>query len=380
MATNNSHLIPAIFQYLDYYRPRYFILENVRDFVSFKKGMVLKLCLRSMVKMGYQCTFAVLQAGVFGVSQTRRRCILLAAAPGEKLPFYPEPLHVFNTKSSLTVNVDGKTYRQKCRWTEHAPYRTITVRDCMSDLPAIANGCNEAKQLYDEPESAFQRQMRSSKDSQELTDHVCKDMAPLVVARMSFVPTIPGSDWRDLPNVRVKLSDGSYTDVLEYNYHDVVKGKGPNGELRGVCKCAESTKDTKCTERQSNTLIPWCLPHTSNKYNNWAGLYGRLVWDGHFSTTVTNPEPMGKQGRVLHPEQNRVVSVRECARSQGFPDGFKFYGQILDKHRQVGNAVPPPLGKALGLEIRKAVAQADQKKAIKEVKEEPSLKLNVNLN
>ena len=46
-------------------------------------------------------------------------------------------------------------------------------------------------------------------------------------------------------------------------------------------------------------------------------------------------EPMGKQGRVLHPEQHRLVSVRECARSQGFPDTYKFYGTALDKHRQV---------------------------------------------
>lgn len=47
--------------------------------------------------------------------------------------------------------------------------------------------------------------------------------------------------------------------------------------------------------RQFNTLIPWCLPHTGNRHNHWAGLYGRLEWDGFFSTTVTNPEPMGKQ-------------------------------------------------------------------------------------
>ena len=38
---------------------------------------------------------------------------------------------------------------------------------------------------------------------------------------------------------------------------------------------------------------------------------------------------------MLHPEQHRVVSVRECARSQGFPDTYKFFGNILDKHRQV---------------------------------------------
>ena len=52
-------------------------------------------------------------------------------------------------------------------------------------------------------------------------------------------------------------------------------------------------------DRQFNTLIPWCLPHTGNRHNNWAGLYGRLQWDGFFSTTVTNPEPMGKQVSLI---------------------------------------------------------------------------------
>jgi DNA (cytosine-5)-methyltransferase 1 len=78
------------------------------------------------------------------------------------------------------------------------------------------------------------------------------------------------------------------------------------------------------------------------------------------------------------------VSVRECARSQGFPDSYRFYGNITDKHRQVkrkqiyiyifmfyfnallwqqvGNAVPPPLARAIGLEIRKAVHQAESSK------------------
>ena len=74
-------------------------------------------------------------------------------------------------------------------------------------------------------------------------------------------------------------------------------------------------RKAKC-DNQSNTLIPWCLPHSAHRNNQWSGLYGRLEWEGHFSTTVTDPEPMTKQGRVLHPEQHRVVSIRECARSQ----------------------------------------------------------------
>ena len=110
----------------------------------------------------------------------------------------------------------------------------------------------------------------------------------------------------------------------------------------------------------------------SHLHNQHAGKYGRLDLDGYFGTTLTNPSPNGtqvhdqliitdafvksedryvllcrpwagirtpyivlSQGRVLHPEQHRLVSVRECARSQGFPDAYKFFGTVLEKHRQV---------------------------------------------
>lgn len=348
-----NSLVVSFLSYCDYYRPRFFLLENVRNFVSFKRSMVLKLTLRCLVRMGYQCTFGVLQAGQYGVAQTRRRAIILAAAPGEKLPLFPEPLHVFAPRAcQLSVVVDDKKFVSNITRLSSGPFRTITVRDTMSDLPEIRNGASALEILYNgEPQSWFQRQLRGSQYQPILLDHICKDMSALVAARMRHIPLAPGSDWRDLPNMEVRLSDGTLTKKLRYNYHDFKNGCSSSGLERGVCACAEgSTCDPQA--RQFNTLIPWCLPHTGNRHNHWAGLYGRLEWDGFFSTTVTNPEPMGKQGRVLHPEQHRVVSVRECARSQGFPDTYRLYGNILDKHRQVGNAVPPPLAKAIGLEIK----------------------------
>ena len=57
----------SIFQGLhQYFFPmhfRYFILENVRNFVTFKKSAVLRLCLKALLRMGYSCTFGVLQVG-----------------------------------------------------------------------------------------------------------------------------------------------------------------------------------------------------------------------------------------------------------------------------------------------------------------------------
>uniref|UniRef100_A0A8D1LYB3 DNA (cytosine-5)-methyltransferase n=1 Tax=Sus scrofa TaxID=9823 RepID=A0A8D1LYB3_PIG len=367
-----NSLVVSFLSYCDYYRPRYFLLENVRNFVSFKRSMVLKLTLRCLVRMGYQCTFGVLQAGQYGVAQTRRRAIILAAAPGEQLPLFPEPLHVFAPRAcQLSVVVDDKKFVSNITRLSSGPFRTITVRDTMSDLPEIRNGASAQEISYNgEPQSWFQRQLRGSQYQPILRDHICKDMSALVAARMRHIPLAPGSDWRDLPNIEVRLSDGTLARKLRYNYHDKKNGCSSTGALRGVCSCVEVGKACDPAARQFNTLIPWCLPHTGNRHNHWAGLYGRLEWDGFFSTTVTNPEPMGKQGRVLHPEQHRVVSVRECARSQGFPDTYRLFGNILDKHRQVGNAVPPPLAKAIGLEIKRCMLAKARESASVKVKEE----------
>lgn len=67
---------------------------------------------------------------------------------------------------------------------------------------------------------------------------------------------------------------------------------------------------------QGQPLVPWCLPNTADRHNGWRGLFGRLDLNGHFPTSTTDPQPMGKVGQVFHPDQDRIVSVRECARSQ----------------------------------------------------------------
>ena len=68
---------------------------------------------------------------------------------------------------------------------------------------------------------------------------------------------------------RLPGSNGKYTSKLIYTHNDVVQGKCPTTKaLRGVCKCAEVKKGKFAHndhDKQDETIIPWCLPHTSNR-------------------------------------------------------------------------------------------------------------------
>lgn len=56
---------------------------------------------------------------------------------------------------------------------------------------------------------------------------------------------------------------------------------------------------------------------------------------------------------IIHPERNRILTVRECARLQSFNDDFILTGSSSEQHQQLANAVPPLLGKAIAEELYK---------------------------
>jgi site-specific DNA-cytosine methylase len=115
--------------------------------------------------------------------------------------------------------------------------------------------------------------------------------------------------------------------------------------------------------------------------------YTRLKNTGHFNTLVGNVRPTAKQSRVIHPtvrvidfalmyltlrsQQNRIITIREQARAQGFPDWFRFRGTLQERTQQIGmsialrkitacssgvaNAVPVTLGEAIGRSLYQAI-------------------------
>lgn len=94
----------------------------------------------------------------------------------------------------------------------------------------------------------------------------------------------------------------------------------------------------------------------------YPSVYGRMQWDEPAPTITTQAFGFGN-GRFGHPEQDRAISLREAAMLQGFPRHYAFAAPnqpiiFSTMGRLIGNAVPVPLGEAIGLMLQDHVRRA----------------------
>ncbi|KAJ8659504.1 hypothetical protein O0I10_004869 [Lichtheimia ornata] len=330
-------LVCSAMSYVDFYRPSYFLLENVRGLVHYKLGKdrinngVLKFIIRCLTSMGYQVRFAVLQAAQYGVPQTRRRLFVWGAKIGKHLPKFPQPMTCSDYATNTIIKfADGTEVSHVTRTGKRAPLPMLTVGDTISDLPAFDYECPNARpnlRTYNAiqqppgktsqhytipPKTDFQTWLRG--DKEKLRNHVTRAFNEINVQRICAIKMEPKADHNCLPQ----------------------------------------------------ELIPWALDRrnpAAERHKFWPGLFGRLDYNEQFQTAVTEVNPLSKQGTVIHPNQHRVLTVRETARSQGFPDWFVFKAisskkpnqKVNAMYMQVGNAVPVPLAAALGNGLKHAM-------------------------
>ena len=176
----------------------------------------------------------------------------------------------------------------------------VTIADAISDLPALVNGEDRGVLDYAKPpQSVYQRMMRDG--SKRVLNHAAPRLAPINLERMKYIQQ--GGSWRDIP-----------VDLLP----------------------AGMKKARRCD-------------HTKR--------YGRMAWDGLACTILTKCDL--HWGAYIHPEQDRSITVREAARLQSFPDWFEFIGPKTEQYIQVGNAVPPLLGRQIAEAVITATMGAE---------------------
>lgn len=105
---------------------------------------------------------------------------------------------------------------------------------------------------------------------------------------------------------------------------------------------------TKHSESMKERLA--LVPEGKSLYDNYSDSWKKCPWN---EASCTIKENHG--GVNIHPIEPRVITVREMARLQSFPDDFIFKGAKGKQMVQIGNAVPPLLAKAIGLAIKKTI-------------------------
>ncbi|PCH37981.1 S-adenosyl-L-methionine-dependent methyltransferase [Wolfiporia cocos MD-104 SS10] len=354
------HLMLNLLSWIDFLRPRYIFLENVQGFLSFNLNATqagryrveggiekggLKFVIQALLTMDYQVRFGLLQAGHYGTPQTRVRFFLIAARKSLPLSPLPKPTHAFPVKDRLIMRFPNGGQAQPIPTTNGMQlHQYVSVEDAISDLPRfhwknpykilnrnhrleddamdveddipsllcdptqkICGFSGRAVNYHSDPVTSFQAKCRA-KPLRDL-QHFTRVLKEETVERVTNIPLRPRADYRDLPD-----------ELWEWQVINPASATARNG------------------------FHP--------------GFYGRLDQKQWFNATVTNVEPTAKQSWVLNPYCKRMVTVRELARSQGFPDCFTFYSKYDDvktMHRQIGNAVPWPVATALGHEFKEAL-------------------------
>lgn len=165
--------------------------------------------------------------------------------------------------------------------------KPITVKQAICDLPVLQNGASESYLAYDKAARSKYAKLMR-KNIQGCHNHLVTNNSDLVIKRYNHIPQ--GGNWESIPA------------RLMGNYKD----------------------KSRC--------------HT--------GIYRRLQ-ENEPSVVIGNY----RKNMLVHPWEDRGLSVREAARIQSFPDDFVFKGSIGFQQQQVGNAVPPVLAKAIFQQI-----------------------------
>jgi DNA (cytosine-5)-methyltransferase 1 len=154
--------------YVDYFRPRFVVMENVVGLATYKEGETINEIELVFQKLGYRTDWKIVNAAHFGVPQRRERLILLASLDNKFPISFPTPTHEsaeptigFRDKQRMLLPPESNLFDQKASLSS-----AVTVMEAIGDLPAIASG--EASEEYLPANHPYQRARRRSSDKVSL--------------------------------------------------------------------------------------------------------------------------------------------------------------------------------------------------------------------
>ena len=338
-------------QYLEYVRvlrPVALLMENVPELLNWGGHNLGDEICESLEQLGYHCTYTLLNAINYCVPQTRERFFLVAThkVTGVR-PSFPAPHYTINLpigykgtrhhalKTVLALNKTKNKWYQAILPAEAPAIPAITASEAISDLPPLESriddtarrgrrGLNEKVPHNIPPTTEYTHLMRTWPGFQSngyLRDHITRRLTERDYRL--FEAMEPGDDYPKAHLLAKKLFDQEL--------------RAQQSRMNPL----PPNPDSYAYAKLRSAYIP---PYDPGKFpNKWRKL----------SATEPVRTLMAHIGKDTYSHihydsrQRRVISVREAARLQSFPDGFVFAGSMNAAYRQIGNSVPPLMAWAL---------------------------------
>jgi DNA (cytosine-5)-methyltransferase 1 len=352
-------------EYLDYVdacSPLMVVMENVPDMLNHGGHNIAAEVCEVMSSKGYICTYTLLNAAFYGVPQMRERMILVGVRKelvSQPINF-PKPTHWialppgYEGSRSVALKLLNRAfgsssdpYYQPAPEATRGLPRAVSAEEALSDLPTIdarkmlelgilKRGARRMADTMPYPVSstpseyaAMMRDWPGFEAKPDLVDHVIR-----------YLP-------RDYP-LFARLNPGDqYPEAYRHAvdmFHEAVEQAAAAGK-----SVVEGSEEWSTLWK---SIVP---PYDASKFpNKWR----KMEADKPSRTLLAH---LGKDSYThIHydSEQARTISVREAARLQSFPDGFRFSGTMNPAFRQIGNAVPPLLAKAVAEALLSQVTAA----------------------
>lgn len=357
---DRANLYLHFLEYVDYFHPLVVLIENVPDILNYGGKNVAEEIASSLEDLGYRVGYTLLNAVNYGVPQFRLRFFLIAYLNGlNTAPEFPAPTHQTHIPVGYTSErivalkhlrpPQENFFYEKVRYVEPPDVaddtpQAVTASQALADLPVLTDhlkskkkrGARKFNRLLPYRRgrpgryAMLMRTWQGYKAGKGVWDHVIR-----------FLP-------RDYEIFRRMKSDDQYPEahaIAERLLQDSLQ------ELESLTgqKIENDSQQYKDLKKQ---IVP---PYAADKFpNKW--------WKLNPDTPVrTLTAHIGKDTYThIHydSKQARVISVRDAARLQSFPDGFIFAGSMNDAYRQIGNSVPPLMAFALADKIRAHILEA----------------------
>jgi DNA (cytosine-5)-methyltransferase 1 len=347
-----ANLYLRYLHYIERLQPLAVLMENVPDILNYGGHNIVQEIVEALAAMGYEARYSLINSAHHGVPQMRDRVYMIAfhKSIGAQIVFpaatrYCElPAGYAGTRAVALKFVDdlfgGGAY-QAADTGHKGLLPAVTAAEAIGDLPAIT--------LH--REGKLRRGTRRFTELARYKDILFEDLPDYAKAMRC---------WKGF-----EAEEGVYDHVLRFLPRDtaIFEAMHQGDEYPAAHRVATQLFEERARRRRlKRNTAEWKRLHRSMVPPYDPGKFPNRWWklrENGPARTLTAHIGKDTYSHIHYDsDQGRVISVREAARLQSFPDGFVFCGTMNPAFRQIGNAVPPVMAHALARQILASLESA----------------------